>query len=180
MTLLHLIERDAPSEVHSERHLVFEDEASAYLDEVAHLSVLAGIRVSTHVHTSSVSDVAESITGTFRRAFSRSDRDEHPWEGRGPTASVREPRSAGYRTRKDPGTGSAPSRGAAKHDGKRRLAHDSCSYRRRPITREEPGVSQLAVFVMYELEPGEDWFTGLRASANAVARNRTIGNSGGR
>ena len=61
VTLLHLIERDAPSEVHSERHLVFEDEASAYLDEVAHLSVLAGIRVSTHVHTSSVSDVAESI-----------------------------------------------------------------------------------------------------------------------
>ncbi len=61
VTLLHLIEKDAPSEVHNERHLVSEDEASAYLDEVAHLSVLAGIRVSTHVHASLVSDVAKSI-----------------------------------------------------------------------------------------------------------------------
>ena len=61
VTLLHLVEKDAPSEVHSERHLVSEGEASAYLDEVAHLSVLAGIAVSTHVHASLVSDVAKSI-----------------------------------------------------------------------------------------------------------------------
>jgi len=61
VTLLHLIEKDAPSEVHSERHLVSPEEASAYLDEVAHLSILAGIRVSTHVHAPHVSDVAHSI-----------------------------------------------------------------------------------------------------------------------
>lgn len=62
LTLIHVIEKDAPSEVHSERHLVSADEASAYLDEVAHLSSLAGVRVVTHVHTSQVSDVAESVT----------------------------------------------------------------------------------------------------------------------
>lgn len=62
LTLIHVIERDAPSEIHSERHLVSADEASAYLDEVAHLSSLAGVRVSTHVHTSQVIDVAESVT----------------------------------------------------------------------------------------------------------------------
>lgn len=62
LTLIHVIERDAPSEIHSERHLVSADEASAYLDEVAHLSSLAGVRVSTHVHASQVIDVAESVT----------------------------------------------------------------------------------------------------------------------
>jgi nucleotide-binding universal stress UspA family protein len=62
LTLIHVIEKDAPSEVHSERHLVSADEASAYLDEVAHLSILAGVRVETHVHTAQVIDVAESIT----------------------------------------------------------------------------------------------------------------------
>jgi hypothetical protein len=34
-------------------------------------------------------------------------------------------------------------------------------------------VNNLAVFAMYELDPGEDWFQGLRSSANAVS-NRTI------
>ena len=62
LTLIHVIEKDAPSEVHSERHLVSADEASAYLDEVAHLSILAGVRVETHVHTAQVIDVAESVT----------------------------------------------------------------------------------------------------------------------
>jgi len=62
LTLIHVIEKDAPSEIHSERHLVSPDEAAAYLDEVAHLSALSGVRVSTHVHTSQVSDVALSVT----------------------------------------------------------------------------------------------------------------------
>jgi nucleotide-binding universal stress UspA family protein len=62
LTLIHVIEKDAPSEIHSERHLVTADEASAYLEEVSRLSVLAGIRVSTHVHTAQVIDVADSVT----------------------------------------------------------------------------------------------------------------------
>ncbi len=62
LTLIHVIEKDAPSEIHSERHLVSADEATAYLEEVAHLSFLAGVRVTTHVHTSQVIDVADSVT----------------------------------------------------------------------------------------------------------------------
>ncbi len=62
LTLVHVIEKNAPSEVHSERHLVSPEEASAYLEEVARLSLLSGLRVETHVHTAEVSDVARSIT----------------------------------------------------------------------------------------------------------------------
>lgn len=39
-------------------------------------------------------------------------------------------------------------------------------------------ISQMAVLVIYELTPGEDWFLGLRGSANAVA-NRTVGDGSG-
>ena len=38
MTLIHVTERQAPSERHHERHLVSAEEAAAYLDEVAHPS----------------------------------------------------------------------------------------------------------------------------------------------
>ncbi|HET6452438.1 MAG TPA: universal stress protein [Spirochaetia bacterium] len=62
VTLLHMIEKDAPSEVHRERHLVSAEEAAAYLEEVSRLSTLAGLRVQTHVHESVVSDVAGSVT----------------------------------------------------------------------------------------------------------------------
>ena len=61
LTLLHVSEKDAPSEVHSDRHLVTPEEASSYLEETSHLSALSGLRVDTHVHTAKVSDVARSI-----------------------------------------------------------------------------------------------------------------------
>ncbi|MGO8693071.1 MAG: universal stress protein [Rectinemataceae bacterium] len=61
VTLVHVIEKNAPSEVHSERHLVTPDEAGIYLDEVSRRPVLSGLRVTTHVHTAEVSDVARSI-----------------------------------------------------------------------------------------------------------------------
>ncbi len=35
VTLLHIIEQDAPTEVHKEHHLTKPDEAEAYLEEVA-------------------------------------------------------------------------------------------------------------------------------------------------
>src|SRR5208283_856026 len=62
LTLVHVIEKHAPAEVHSDRHLVTAEEATAYLAEVARRPVLAGLRVQTHVHTAEVSDVAASIT----------------------------------------------------------------------------------------------------------------------
>jgi nucleotide-binding universal stress UspA family protein len=61
VTLLHIIEQDAPAEVHKERHLTRPDEASAYLKEVAQRAFPRKIKVKTHVHTAAVSDVARSI-----------------------------------------------------------------------------------------------------------------------
>jgi len=61
VTLVHVIEKNAPSEVHSERHLVTPDEAAVYLRDVARRPALSGLRVESHVHTVEVSDVARSI-----------------------------------------------------------------------------------------------------------------------
>ncbi len=61
ITLLHIIERHAPTEVHHVRHLTNIDEAQAYLHEVANRSALAGLSVDTHVHTNAVNDVTRSI-----------------------------------------------------------------------------------------------------------------------
>jgi nucleotide-binding universal stress UspA family protein len=61
VTLVHVIERDAPREIHGERHLSNPDEAYAYLGEVAHTAFGSGVHVEQHVHTAEVRDVARSI-----------------------------------------------------------------------------------------------------------------------
>lgn len=61
VTLLHVIEQGAPSQVHEERHLTDSEEAQAYLRQVAARAFPAGVKVNTHVHTAPVSDVARSI-----------------------------------------------------------------------------------------------------------------------
>lgn len=61
VTLIHVIERDAPKEVHRQRHLSQPDEARQYLGEVAKRAFPQTITVDTHVHTSEVEDVARSI-----------------------------------------------------------------------------------------------------------------------
>ncbi len=61
VTLLHIIEQDAPEEVHKDRHLTRADEAAAYLRAVAQRAFPAGVKVTTHVHTAPVADVASSI-----------------------------------------------------------------------------------------------------------------------
>jgi nucleotide-binding universal stress UspA family protein len=61
LTLVHIVEKNAPREVHSERHLVTSQEASAYLEGVSRLPALSGLRVNTHVHEAEVSDVARSL-----------------------------------------------------------------------------------------------------------------------
>jgi nucleotide-binding universal stress UspA family protein len=60
--LIHVVEKNAPSAVHSDRHLVTAQEATAYLDELTRRPPLAGLAVATHVHTAEVRDVARSIT----------------------------------------------------------------------------------------------------------------------
>ncbi len=61
VTLLHIIEQDAPAEVHRDRHLTEASEARAYLAEIANRVFPANIKVVLHVHTSPVADVARSI-----------------------------------------------------------------------------------------------------------------------
>ena len=61
ITLLHIIEQDAPTEIHKEHHLTKPDEADAYLKEVAERAFPTKIKVKTHVHAVAVSDVARSI-----------------------------------------------------------------------------------------------------------------------
>jgi nucleotide-binding universal stress UspA family protein len=58
VTLLHVIEQDAPGEVHRDRHLINSTEAEEYLRDVARRF---DVKVETHVHTSPVVDVARSI-----------------------------------------------------------------------------------------------------------------------
>ncbi len=61
VTLLHVIERNAPVKVHGERHLADAAEAEAYLKQVAATRFPADLRTELHVHTAEVKDVARSI-----------------------------------------------------------------------------------------------------------------------
>lgn len=61
VTLLHIIEQDAPAEVHKERHLTRPDEAGEYLKDAASRAFPPGIKVDTHVHTEPVTNVIGSI-----------------------------------------------------------------------------------------------------------------------
>jgi nucleotide-binding universal stress UspA family protein len=61
VTLLHVIEQDAPDEIHRDRHLTEAGEAEAYLAEIARRFFPTKIKVNLHVHLSPVADVARSI-----------------------------------------------------------------------------------------------------------------------
>lgn len=61
VTLLHMVERRAPSTVHGDRHLTNADEAENYLREVAGRYFPAGVAVDWHVHRREISDVAHSL-----------------------------------------------------------------------------------------------------------------------
>lgn len=67
VTLLHVIEQDAPREVHDDRHLTNPAEAEAYLKQTAGREFKT--RVKTHVHTGAVSDVAHSIAEHAQAEF---------------------------------------------------------------------------------------------------------------
>lgn len=60
VTLLHVIEHNAPASIHGERHLTSEPEALEYLQSIA-LAFPPGTETAFHVHTDEVSNVARSI-----------------------------------------------------------------------------------------------------------------------
>ncbi|HSK88691.1 MAG TPA: universal stress protein [Anaerolineales bacterium] len=68
VTLLHIIEQDAPQEIHRDRHITQADEASAYLEDVAK-RFPTEVKVYAHVHTAAVKDVAGSIVEHATREF---------------------------------------------------------------------------------------------------------------
>jgi len=61
VTLVHIIEHNAPHAVHGERHLTNAEEAHTYLDEVARRAFPPTIPVERHVHTTEVTDVPRGI-----------------------------------------------------------------------------------------------------------------------
>lgn len=61
VTLIHVIERGTPQQIHGEQHLSDPAEASAYLKSVADRVFSPGVRVEQHVHSTEVADVARSI-----------------------------------------------------------------------------------------------------------------------
>jgi len=61
VTLVHLIERRAPAEIHGERHLRTAEEAEQYLGAIARRIATGRLAVRTHVHTVEVASVAQSI-----------------------------------------------------------------------------------------------------------------------
>jgi nucleotide-binding universal stress UspA family protein len=61
VTLIHVVERNAPSEVHGQSHLKNSQEASSYLRELSRRAFSKVIAVDCHVHEAEVDDVAGSI-----------------------------------------------------------------------------------------------------------------------
>ena len=61
VTLLHVIEKNAPEKIHGQRHLVNEEEACQYLADVAEGRFSQEIEVYRHVHTDVVEKVSASI-----------------------------------------------------------------------------------------------------------------------
>jgi nucleotide-binding universal stress UspA family protein len=62
VTLLHVMEKNAPAEVHGDRHLTDPAEASAYLEGIRDTYFAPETTVRIHVHESPVDRVAESIS----------------------------------------------------------------------------------------------------------------------
>jgi nucleotide-binding universal stress UspA family protein len=61
VTLLHVLEHDAPATVHGEPHLASVAAATAYLEGVAVRYAAAGVSVSSHVHANPERDVSAAI-----------------------------------------------------------------------------------------------------------------------
>lgn len=61
VTLIHVIEHNAPQEIHGEHHLGKPEEALDYLKRIARESFPKQTVVDTHVHTDEVASVSKSI-----------------------------------------------------------------------------------------------------------------------
>jgi len=62
VVLIHVIEPDAPADVHGEAHLRSEPDADAYLRKIAAAFFPSPVAVETHVHAGEYTNVTRSIT----------------------------------------------------------------------------------------------------------------------
>jgi len=62
VNLVHIVEKNAPREVHGQRHLASEEEAETYLKDLAQKSFPKSTKVNFHVHTAEIENVAKSIS----------------------------------------------------------------------------------------------------------------------
>lgn len=63
LTLLHVMEKNAPETVHGYRHITRPEEALTYLESVRESGGLAGLSVECHVHLEEVGDISRGIAG---------------------------------------------------------------------------------------------------------------------
>lgn len=70
VTLLHVVERRAPGEIHGERHLTAPEEARRYLKDAAAAAVPADLPVEMHVCEEKAAGVARSIVDFAEQAGS--------------------------------------------------------------------------------------------------------------
>jgi nucleotide-binding universal stress UspA family protein len=70
LTLLHIVEKRAPGEIHGERHLTAPEEARGYLKEAASGLPPGGLRAEVHIAEESASGVARSIVDFAEEAGS--------------------------------------------------------------------------------------------------------------
>jgi nucleotide-binding universal stress UspA family protein len=61
ITLIHVIEKNAPDEVHGEHHLTNANEANQYLSNIAASAFAPELPVKQHVHSSEVNNLSRSI-----------------------------------------------------------------------------------------------------------------------
>jgi len=61
ITLIHVVEKSAPSEVHGQKHLTNAGDAEKYLDDIAKTHFPDNKNINLHVHETEVKDVAKSI-----------------------------------------------------------------------------------------------------------------------
>ncbi len=61
VTLMHVVERDAPETIHGQRHLTEANQARAYLEDAARLSLPSTVLAQVHVTEAGEGGVAQSI-----------------------------------------------------------------------------------------------------------------------
>ena len=62
VTLIHVIEKNAPKKIHGQRHLTNPRQAYDYLQTIAASELFDGVKVDFHVHETGVRDVSQSIS----------------------------------------------------------------------------------------------------------------------